>query len=139
MSPSGASVKAIDVNSLKTADEARTLMANAKRLGRDDIVQAAFRRVCQLEGRAHDDPVVVQFWCALAAVEEVLRLKHGKALKAAYTRRKVAAVGEVACLTGWALKKHETEGFKMSSRLASAIRPGNMLLCKTPTAFRLTL
>jgi hypothetical protein len=107
----------LDVSKLKTADEARTLMANAQKKGRHDIYKAAFRRLGQIEGKDHDDPIVRQFWGAIAAVEEVLRQRHGRALKAAYTRRKVAKVGEIACLTDWALKK----GVGRNSRFRCAI------------------
>ncbi len=35
----------------------RNLMDNAKRLGRDDVYWAAFKRFCALEGIVHDDPL----------------------------------------------------------------------------------
>lgn len=126
-----------DVSKLKTASEARNLMANAQRLGRHDVYRAAFRRLGQLEGRDHDDPVIRQFWVAVAAVEEVLRQKHGKAVKANYTRRKAAAVGEIACLTDWALKKHETEGFKMLVDAGLGDQTGEYVVVQNPDRFPL--
>ena len=102
-----------DVAKLKTAAEAENLMENALKKGRHDIYQAAFRRLGEINGKDDDDPVVRQFWVAVSAVEECLRQKHGKSLKANYTRRKASRAGEIACLTDWALKKHETEGFMM--------------------------
>ena len=124
-----------DVSRLKDADQARNLMANARRLGRLDVEQDAFRRLCQIEGGADDDPVVVQFRQALSAVEEVLRQKHGKKVRAAYTRRKLAAVGEIACLTDWALKKDETEGFKMLVEAGLGDQTGEYVVVRNADRF----
>ncbi len=124
-----------DVNTLKTATEARNLMANAEKIGRRDVYQAAFRRLGQIEGKNHDDPVIRAFWVAVAAVEEVLRQKHGKAVKANYTRRKAAKVGEVACLTDWALNKHETEGFKMLVAAGLGDQTGEYVVVSYPDRF----
>jgi hypothetical protein len=124
-----------DTSKLKSATEARNLMENAKERGRQDIYQAAFRRLGQIEGKDHDDIVVRQFWVAVSAVEECLRQKHGKSLKANYTRRKAARVGEVACLTDWALKKQETEGFKMLVDAGLADQTGEYVVVKNPDRF----
>lgn len=127
--------KSFDMGKLKTADQARNLIANAKRQGRHDIAQAAFRRLCELEGGNSDDPIVTQFRRALSAVEEVLHQKHGKRVRAAYTRRKLAAVGEVACLTDWALQKHETEGFKMLVEAGLGDQTGEYVVAQNPHRF----
>ncbi|WP_316181369.1 MULTISPECIES: hypothetical protein [unclassified Bradyrhizobium] len=125
----------IDPNKLKTAGEARTLMENARKKNRPDIYQAAFRRLVQLEGRNHEDPVVRQFWSAVAAVEQVLREKHGKAVRANYTRRKVAAVGEVKCLVDWAMKKQETEGFRLLVEAGLVDQTGEYVVVQNPDRF----
>jgi hypothetical protein len=122
---------------LKTAIEARNMMDNAQKKNRPDVYQAAFRRLAQLEGKDHDDPVIRQFWSAIAAVEEVLRQKHGRTVRAAYTRRKVAKVGEVACLIDWALNKHETEGFKMLVEAGLVDQTGEYVVVQNPDRFPL--
>jgi hypothetical protein len=126
-----------DVSTLKTATEARNLMANAQKLGRHDVYQAAFRRLGEIEGKSRDDddPVVRAFWLAIAAVEEVLRQKHGRAVKAAYTRRKVANVGEVACLIDWAMKKEGTEGFSMLVAAGLGDQTGEFVVVSYPDRF----
>jgi hypothetical protein len=124
-----------DVTKLKTATEARNLMANAQKMDRQDVYQAAFRRLGQIEGKNHDDPVIRAFWAAISAVEEVIRQKHGKALKAGYTRRKVAEVGEIACLTDWALKKNETEGFEMLVAAGLGDQTGEYVVVSYPDRF----
>ena len=45
----------------------RRLMANAKRLNRDDIWREAFLRLCALEGGNQDDPLHRDFYATLAA------------------------------------------------------------------------
>lgn len=125
----------IDASKLKTAIEARNMMDNAQKKNRPDIYQAAFRRLAQLEGKDHDDPVVRQFWSAIAAVEEILRQKHGRTVRAAYTRRKVAKVGEVSCLTDWAMKKQETEGFRMLVEAGLVDQTGEYVVANNPDRF----
>ena len=125
----------IDAIKLKTATEARNMIDNALKKNRPDICQAAFRRLAQIEGKDHDDAVVRQFWGAIAAVEEVLRQKHGRTVRAAYTRRKVAKVGEVSCLIDWAMKKHETEGFRMLVEAGLADQTGEYVVVHNPERF----
>ena len=57
------------------ADALRRLMANAKRLHRDDIWREAFLRLCALEGGNQDDPLHRDFYATLAAYEELLTEK----------------------------------------------------------------
>ena len=125
----------IDMNSLKTPQQARNLMENAKRLGRSDVSQQAFRRLCQLEGKNHTDPIVTGCRGALAALEETFRQKHGKAYKANYTRQKLARVGEIQCLSDWALKKRETEGFKMLVEAGLADQTGEYVVVMNEARF----
>lgn len=120
---------------LLTVNEARNLMENAKKNNRMDIYQAAFRRLGQIQGQNHSDPVIAQFWAAISAVEETLRLKHGKAVKANYTRRKVKKVGEIQCLIDWALKRHETEGFKLLVRAGLGDQTGEYVVVKNSERF----
>ena len=125
----------IDVTKLKTATEALNLMENAKKHERLDLYRQAFRRLGEIEGKDHEDPVVVLFWRAVAAVEELLRHKHGRAVRAAYTRRKAAKVGEIACLTDWAVNPHETEGFRMLVEGGLADLTGEYIVAHYPHRF----
>ena len=42
-------------------DKLRNLMTNAKRLGRDNVYQDAFRQLCRAEGRNIADPLESEF------------------------------------------------------------------------------
>jgi hypothetical protein len=39
------------ITNLKTVTQARNLMNNALKKGRTDVYQAAFRRLCEIEGK----------------------------------------------------------------------------------------
>ena len=56
----------------------RNLMANAKRLNRDDIWREAFRRLCALDGIDQTDPLHRDFYQTLAAYEQLLTEKNGR-------------------------------------------------------------
>jgi hypothetical protein len=62
----------IDVSKIHDAEHLRTLMANARRLGREDIYWKAFGRLCGLEGQSETDPLHRDFARTLAAYEELL-------------------------------------------------------------------
>lgn len=103
----------IDLKKLSDETALRTFMGNAKRLKRDDLFWAAFERLCNVQARPHADPVVTDFWKAIAALEELLFIEHGRRLKAMRTRKKVKEQGEEKCLIDWVLGKQETKGFRM--------------------------
>lgn len=90
----------------------KNLMENARRLGREDVYWAAFKRFCALEGLIYDDPLTRDFYNVLNAYEALLTQKHGRTTKAARTRQKLARVGVEQCLIDWALGA-PTEGFKL--------------------------
>ena len=130
-----------DITKIKTAQECRNLMANAGKQNRPDVYKLAFRRLVQLEAKnqftdeVNNDTLALQTWAAIGAVEELLREKHGKAVKANYTRRKLKEVGVVACLTDWALKKDETEGFKMLVAAGLGDQTGEYVVVSNATRF----
>ena len=78
-------------------------MPNAKRLGNEDVYQAAFRRLSALASDGTDDLLVRQFHARLAAYEETFAPKHGRQVRRAYTRPKLRGQGVVQTLTDWAL------------------------------------
>lgn len=89
----------------------RTLMANAKRLGRIDVWREAFRRLCTLEAADHDDPLQRDFHETLAAYEFLLSEKNGRTTRAGRTRLKLKSKGAVECLRDWVMSKEVPEEF----------------------------
>ncbi len=90
----------------------KNLMANARRLEREDIYWLAFRQVCSLEGMSFDDPLEREFYDVLNAYEQLLTEKNGRPTKASRTRQKLKNKGVKQCLTDWALGS-PTPGFKL--------------------------
>jgi hypothetical protein len=103
----------IDVTKINDAKGLRTLMANARRLGREDIYWRAFGRLCALEGISESDPLLRDFAQTLAAYEELLTQKNGRTTRASRTRQKLANKGVEQSLDDWALAAQPTEGFRL--------------------------
>jgi len=82
--------------------QVQQIMRNAKRIGREDVYWEAFKRVCELEGLNHDDPLHRDFYSTLKAYEELLTEKNERTTKANRTRQKLARLGVVQCLEDWA-------------------------------------
>lgn len=90
----------------------RSLMANAKRLGAADLVLKCKQRIFELAGGDGSSEIEKRLFQALAAYEEILLEKHGKAVKANYTKRKIRDKGVIKTLTDWALDTKVTPGFE---------------------------
>lgn len=100
-----------DVSRLSNVKDAQAYLDNVKRLGREDLYPAAFRRLCELSGQNHDDPLDLDFWRAIAAAEEVLRQERGKTVRLSRTREKIKRVGVQRTVEDLALKKQPSDGF----------------------------
>ena len=125
----------IDISKLKTLIEVRNMMTNTRKHGRHDLYEIAFRRLVELQAKKHDDPVCQGFWRGIAAVEELLRQEHGKAVKANRSRQKAGRVGEVVCLTDWAMRKGETKGFVMLVEAGMGDETGEYVVAAHPDRF----
>ena len=86
-------------------------MANAKRLGRDDVYQAAFRQLCRVEGRNIEDPLEAEFATVMRALEEALTEESGRTNRLNRTRPKLDRVGVRQTLADLALKPQPSLGF----------------------------
>jgi hypothetical protein len=113
----------------------RTLMTNAKRLGRDDIWREAFRKLCSLEGAEQTEPLPRDFYETLAAYEHLLSQKNGRATRASRTRLKLKSKGVVQCLEDWVTSKTPTEGYELLMANGLAEMTGEHLVLKYPEQF----
>jgi hypothetical protein len=89
----------------------RNWMANAKRLGRNDVYQAAFRQLCRVEGRNIEDPLEAEFAALMRALEEALTEESGRTKRLSRTRQKLNRVGVRQTLADLALKPQPSLGF----------------------------
>jgi hypothetical protein len=103
---------AADPSTMNDPELVRRLMINAEARGARDLMAKCQRRLYELAGVAYDDELERRLWQAVAAYEETLRKKHGRAQKASYTRRKIATKGALATLSDWALDTKMTDGFR---------------------------
>jgi hypothetical protein len=92
-------------------DKLRNWMANARRLGREDVYREAFRQVCRIEGRDIDDPLESDFATVMRALEEGLTEESGRTKRLNRTRQKLGRVGVRQTLADLALKPKPSIGF----------------------------
>ena len=113
----------------------RNLMANAKRLNRDDVWREAFRRLCALDGIDQTDPLTRDFHQMLAAYEQLLTEKNGRTTAATRTRQKLKNKGVVQCLEDWAVGSVLTQGFDLLVKSGMVELTGEYLVSKYPDRF----
>ena len=92
-------------------DKLRNWMANAKRLGRDDVYRVALRQLCRIEGQNIDDPLESDFAIVMRALEEAMSAEAGKTKRLSRTRQKLSRVGVRQTLADLALKPKPSLGF----------------------------
>lgn len=100
------------VRRITDPNDLSALMANAKRLGREDVYWAAFKQRCSLEGTDMSDPLERAFADVLNAYEQLLTEKNDRTTRATRTRQKMKNKGVHQCLLDWAMGS-ATEGFKL--------------------------
>lgn len=113
----------------------RNLMANAKRLKRDDVWREALRQLCSLDGIDQTDPLHRDFYRTLAAYEQLLTEKNGRTTSASRTRQKLKNKGVAQCLEDWAVSSSPTEGFDLLITHNMAELTGEYLVLKYPHRF----
>ena len=105
-----------DASKLTTVEGCRTVMQRAQARNLPDVYTAAFRRLCELVGKSNDDPsdpLIRDFYETLAAYEQLLSEKNGRATPASRTRQKIDNKGVYQSLIEWTRGKAETNGFKL--------------------------
>jgi hypothetical protein len=103
--------KTPDLASEWDKDKLRNWMANARRLGREDVYQEAFRQLCRIEGRDLTDPLAAEFAGVMRALEQALTEEAGKTKRLNRTRQKLDRVGVRQTLADLALKPQPSLGF----------------------------
>lgn len=123
------------IGSFTDKDELTKLMANAKRLGNEQVYNEAFRRRSELEGVDIEDPLHARFMEVLGAYEGLLREKHGRKQPAGRTRQKMARAGIEQCLIDWSLDAKESEAFQMLSDRGMLELTGEFVVTQFPDRF----
>ena len=102
---------AVDPETLTDPKLVRSLLQNAKKAGRNDLVFQCQVRLAKLEGQRYDNQIEKEFWAAVTAAEELATAKNGKTTRLNRTKQKVARVGFMKVLEDWAFHKGTTQGF----------------------------
>lgn len=123
------------ISSYTDPEHLRTLMQNAKRMGREDIWREAFDQLCSLEGADKEDPLERAFYRTLAAYELLLTQKNRRATRASRTRLKLKSKGVVACLEDWAKSKEAPESFDLLVANGMVEMTGEQLVLTYPDKF----
>lgn len=124
-----------DFKKLKTPDECRTFMKNARTRNRENLCPGAFRRLCELESGQDPDPIVVEFWQAIAALEEVRRETHGKTVRANGTLKKVKKDGVLTTIESLVMRKKPGDGFRWLAEAGLGDLTAEHIVARYPAHF----
>ena len=93
----------------------RNWIANARREGVGEVEDAARRRFVEVRAAKDiddlNDPIVLDFWKSITALEYELSEERGKTIRLSRTRQKIARVGVEKTLADLALQAQPSEGF----------------------------
>lgn len=92
-------------------EKLRKLMANAVRLGYDDLAFGCQMRIAQLAGNAHGDPVERAFFTGLVAAEEFRTADNGRSTKLINIRARHKKFGAVRVLSDIMMAPELSDGF----------------------------
>ena len=101
-----------DPQTFTDPDKLRKLMANAVRLGYDDLAFQCKMRIAELVGEAHNEsPVERDFWTGLAAAEELRTADNGRITRLVKVRAKHKRVGAEKVLSDQMMEDALSDGF----------------------------
>jgi hypothetical protein len=100
-------------------DEAklRNWIANANREGVKEVEDAARRRLIEVRASKDvddpNDPIVLDFWKSISALEQELSEGRGKTIRLSRTRQKIARVGVEKTLADLAMQTQPSDGYHL--------------------------
>ena len=101
-----------DPQTFTDPEKLRKLMANAVRLGYDDLAFGCQMRIAELVGTAHNDSDVErEFWTGLAAAEEFRTADNGRVTRLVKVRAKHKRVGTEKLLSDQMMDEALSDGF----------------------------
>ncbi|MFC3613567.1 hypothetical protein ACFORG_07320 [Lutimaribacter marinistellae] len=93
----------------------RNWISNAIREGASEVEDAARRRLIEVRASLDvddvNDPLVLDFWRSITALEQVLSTERGKTIRLSRTRQKIARVGVEATLRDLAMQTQPSDGY----------------------------
>ncbi|HUV32974.1 MAG TPA: hypothetical protein VMW31_05330 [Devosiaceae bacterium] len=101
------------IETMQDAKALRAYMVNAKRLGADEVYQAAFRKLMSILPEEKPGSIEHDFWSTIHAFEQTLTEERGKTTRLTRTRQKVQRVGVKETPIGFATNATSIQGFDM--------------------------
>jgi hypothetical protein len=101
-----------DPQTFTDPEKLRKLMANAVRLGYDDLAFNCQLRIAELNGLNHTDLLEREFWTAVSAAEEFKTAANGKTTRLAKIRQKHRRVGAQRVLADLVMEEAISDGFE---------------------------
>lgn len=102
-----------DPDTFDDPDKLRNLMANASRLGHEDLVLRCQVRLAELGSQQFDDDLEKEFWTAVNIAEEFKTAINGKTTRLSRTRQKYNRDGAKKCVEDLATRPEITDGFRV--------------------------
>jgi hypothetical protein len=100
-----------DPQTFTDPEKLRKLMANAVRLGYNDLAFGCQMRIAELAGAAHKDAVERAFWTSLTAAEEFRTADNGRSTRLLKVRAKHKRVGAQKVLADLMMEEGLSDGF----------------------------
>ncbi|WP_240231285.1 hypothetical protein [Devosia lacusdianchii] len=100
-----------DPQTFTDPEKLRKLMANAVRLGYDDLAFGCQMRIAEIAGSTHEAGVERLFWTGLVAAEEFRTADNGRATKLIKIRSKHKRVGAIKVLSDQMMEADISDGF----------------------------
>jgi hypothetical protein len=100
-----------DPQTFTDPEKLRKLMANAVRLGYDDLAFGCQMRIAELAGAAHSDPIERAFVTGLVAAEEFRTADNGRNTKLIKVRARHKKFGAVRVLSEQMMTPELSDGF----------------------------
>lgn len=125
------------VAALKNPEDCLRFIKNALNAGREDLVQQARQRRVILLAEATDakNEAERDAYAVLYAYEETLLQKHGKKMRATYTRRMIKELGILPAVERAVNKPTETVGYKALQEMGLQSFSFEAVVLKYPELF----
>ena len=95
----------------------RNWIANAEREGAEEVEDVARRRLIEVRASKDvddpNDPMVLDFWKSISALEHELSLERGKTIRLSRTRQKIARVGVETTLRDLTMSSQPSDGYHL--------------------------
>ena len=89
----------------------RNMIANAKRMERAAVQDAAFKRLAAVQAGAEEGTVEHALWTAIHAIEEMKREQSGKTIRLSYLRRDIDRLGLIPAIDRLVAKPGASERY----------------------------